>query len=545
MPDKEKSELEKAMQTAKKAAAGIPPEAMKAAAAAQQQAAEISPEAAQTAQEVQKVITVDAPESGDLVYTPEEFAAMLESFTQKSAETMQTLRTAFYSVIETLQPILSDDFAKALRASLSDIANSLLSVFDSAEWAEIESLFPGITTDDFFNAGEIIYNEYAAAEDETEAAGNDPKIDDFLAFFYALIDVKDFIPETLEAYKKESGADIEITFLQFVEPKDPVTGQPAESLFNRCRATAAEKRKEVPALLSIVPERYIMPNSIVSNAMTKGLVNAGRRQLDPSKGHKGKYFVYADISIDPNKYAVNGSFTRYDRRVLNGYCSLVAAGNTAFTAEMVFRAMNGLTGSEYVSPQQVAAVTKSLDKMRNIDIKIDATDEFKKRKIINPADNKAQVLFEAKCLEARIVTVKINGTERRGYQPLAKPVLYEYSERLNQVISVNSELLVIHDVEPGGKISKNRISNTDNLSLIREYLLQQIEIMKHNPKYNRTININTFYDETETNTSVSKYRTQARRQAAQCLDYWKAAAYIRDYSFAKKGKAIDGIKIIL
>ena len=419
-----------------------------------------------------------------------------------------------------------------------ELNNTFIHVLDNVEktdeWKQLKAIFPDIKEDDLFDAV-VIYG----AKYDPEGT---PTAEAYLNLFSDLSVLLPYIPDVLEAYKKITGLE-EITFLQFMDPVDPVTGEPAESLFNKClRQAEGTKTTSLQTLKSIKPENYIIPNSIVNNMMVKGLVNAGPQILDPSRNHKESYHVYAAITLDPNQYAVDGTFTKYDRRVSNGYCSLMEAGNKAFTSEMVYRAMNGLSNSEKVTPQQAAAVTRSINKQRKIDISIDATEEFKKRKIIDP-NSEEKVILTDYCLNAKIITVMVGGKKKSAYMPTGKPILYDYSEKLNQIISVDSNLLAIKD-ETGG-----RISNTDNFAAIREYLLQRIEQMKsekrRGKKVNNVIKIDTFYEETETNTSASKYKTRSREQAKQCLDYWKRCEYIKDYEFTKKGKTIYSVKITL
>ena len=436
-------------------------------------------------------------------------------------------------VLQNPEPLQKDpDILEILEEELKFenkiLSNFVTRVFKSDEWIQLVHLFPGTSENDFFTAADIFYQENHGEEKLS-----------YSDFFNLIKNALPYIPDVLDACRKETGLQ-EITFVQFIQNEDPATGKPAESLYEKCL------RRNPPVLKSIIPDQYKIANSLICNSMTaKDFVNGGLLSLDPSKGHSGKYHIYAAITLDPNKYAVDGTFTKYDRRVFNGYCTLIEAGNPVFTAEMVYRAMNGLSNSEFVSPNQIAAVTKSLNKQRDIDIKIDATEEFKKRGLIED-NSKTTAVFEAKCLESRKVIVKVAGREKTAYQILSKPVLYEYSEKLNQIISIPSELLTVKD-ETGG-----RISNTDNFTAIREYLLMRIEEKRNAGKYGNkpavTIDINTFYSETDTNTATTKATTKAREQARLCLEYWKSISYISRYEFVKqnpKSKNSSVTKIII
>ena len=290
-----------------------------------------------------------------------------------------------------------------------------------------------------------------------------------------------------------------------------------------------DPEETMPVLRAARPELYLIANSLINNSMTSGLVNAGNIALDPSRRGKGAYHVYATITLDPESYRLSKPFTSYDRRVFNGYCSLAAAGNTAFTAEMVFRAMNGLTGSENVSPQQIAAVTRSLEKQKDINVEIDATEEFRKRKIIGQKDTR---YFGGRMLAVRLEYGIVGGQVKRVYHLTEEPILYEYARLLGQIISVPTKMLAVKDESSG------RVSSTDSFSEVREYLLHRIgeqkSLSKRGGGRELTINIQTFYSEIGVDTSRTKNTNKARKQAAQCLDYWKSEKYISEYKFVQK-----------
>ena len=107
---------------------------------------------------------------------------------------------------------------------------------------------------------------------------------------------------------------------------------------------------------------------------------------------------------------------------------------------MVYRAMNGLIGREYVGPQALESVEKSLDKSRYIQATIDYTEEAK---LYNRDIEKT--VYQGYLLAAEKVTVKLNGTEQEGYRLLRKPILYEYAQVSGQVITVPATLLQTKD----------------------------------------------------------------------------------------------------
>lgn len=385
------------------------------------------------------------------------------------------------------------------------------------------------------NAAKLITLKEAAEAIEKQQA-------EFLARIFAYaeehkLDLKDLAAEQgIDCFRGDA-----VKMQEFLEIVDPVTDKP----FKDFSLEELNKKPTPLVLRAIRPSFYVSPNTIVSNSLKELAESGEKTKLSASK----KYNVYATVTIDPNQYAVNGKLTKYDRRVFNGICSLWESGNSAFTPEMIYRAMNGLQNSESVSPQSCAAITKSIRKLRKIDIEIDATEEFRKRKIIN--EDETISLFDY-CIDISGCVFKKNSTDTfAGFQIGREPVLLTYAKKLNQVVSIPAKVMEVKRTEITNgtlEIMESSPQNSDKFATVREYLAMRIEQMKselkRKKKYNGTIRIDTFYQETDTNTENRKYTTQARKHAETCLNYWKAIGYIKNYEFTR-GKAITGITIYL
>ena len=199
--------------------------------------------------------------------------------------------------------------------------------------------------------------------------------------------------------------------------------------------------------------------------------------------------------------------------------------------------MNGLTETEYIQPEALIKIKESIDKSRYIKTVIDYTDEAK---LYNQKIEKT--LYEGYLLAAEKIIVKSGGVEQEGYILLRKPILYEYAQISRQIISVPINLLN----------TKDTVYSTDEVIVIRGYLLRQIEWMK-NEKSNRNTNITYqgVYEELEVtrdfynDTPYKKKTAKVRGHVKSILESWQTQNYINNFEEYKNGKQIAGVKIYL
>lgn len=290
------------------------------------------------------------------------------------------------------------------------------------------------------------------------------------------------------------------------------------------------------SLDTIIPKKYVIPNNKLANRLTKEDVDIDARDMKlPLVMNKKKeivtkvYLLYDDENI--TIYGEGKNFTPYDRSVLNAVCSIFEAGNANFTASQVYRCMNGLNGTEKVSPQSVGAVTRSLDKMRGTFMIIDCSDEasaYKKSANFKP-------LLKDYILSAKKVTLTLGNNEVIGYTLNNKPILYEYAQFTNQVLSVPSKLLNTKDV----------LRCTPEVIIIRDYLIKRIEEMK-NPKnsLSNKILFSTMFEVIGQPEPTKKKALKIRETVEKILGNYKKEKYIRNFKFSKKFKTFYHVEIV-
>jgi hypothetical protein len=147
--------------------------------------------------------------------------------------------------------------------------------------------------------------------------------------------------------------------------------------------------------------------------------------------------------------------------------------------------------------------------------------------------------YQGYLLAANKITVKTSGQEHEAYKLLDKPILYEYAQISGQIITVPTKLLQ----------TKEAVRNTDEVIIIRGYLLRQIEWIK-NEKTNRSENITyrSIYEELEifkSNLDEKAYENKTRKirsHVKSILDEWQEQGYIKSHEEYKEG-TVKGIKI--
>lgn len=306
--------------------------------------------------------------------------------------------------------------------------------------------------------------------------------------------------------------------------------------------------RDLQSIISILPSQYVMPNTALAEAITQDKLDAGefamvvrepKRKTDTPLVTKAIFTFGGD---GDNKATITGrqKYTPYDRAVYSGIISLYEADNTLFTPAMVYRAMNGLSESEYVNPGTLEKVAKSIEKSRKSMLTIDYTDEASQ--YISNLEERGEdfkTTYEGNLLAADKITVKNNGVEQTAYRILRKPILYEYAQTVNQVISVPIRLLQ----------TKGGVRSTEEVIVLREYLLRKIENYKRR-RHSGSFSISYFdiYDlfgvSPETHKNIKDKCKKIRSHTEAILGEWVRQEYILRFESRRDGsRAISTVEI--
>ncbi len=320
---------------------------------------------------------------------------------------------------------------------------------------------------------------------------------------------------------------------------------------------SAPDAAHIPQLKSTLSRTHIIPNNKLTNTLTKIPQSPIEIVLDVAgRGAKNKVTTTCILSYDGDNVKISGKqpFTEFDRNVYNAVVSLYVAGNTVVTPAMVYRAMTGMSDTEYVSPKQIDSVTHSLDKMRFLRARIDCSEEFKMRQIAVNGKRIAGLGYDDNLLHLSVKWVKTGGVTISAYEILSPPILYQYSNAVKQILRVPSTLLDVKELDSTGNITDCSLANTESRIQIKGYLLRRIEGMKANNGLNNPVVALSDYErDGETHRglySIAGTPTPSRTESARIradvermLSYWQAVNHISGYEIIKEVRKITGYKI--
>ncbi len=321
------------------------------------------------------------------------------------------------------------------------------------------------------------------------------------------------------------------------------------------RENPTDAKEIIERLQSKPPENLVIANNKLANTITKPVLDIGEIVLEVSKkGAKKLIETTCILSYEGENIKLTGrqQFTEYDRNVYNAVVSLYVYGDPSHivTAAMVYRAMTGLTDTEKPTAGQLAAVTRSLDKMRFIRARINCTAEMQARNITLNSKQINNGEIDTYLLTAEVMNVKAGGQTVRAYHIIKSPILYEYSAAVKQVLTVPTPMLDIKELNQDGSTGA-RLPNTETRILIKGYLIRRVEGMKGKNKLcNNVISLYDYERDGETHQGLysiagkpdadRKEMQRIRDDTEKILAYWAAAGFIKSFEAKTERKKITG-----
>ena len=316
-------------------------------------------------------------------------------------------------------------------------------------------------------------------------------------------------------------------------------------------------------LKSKFPEKMVIPNNKLANTITteQSLFDAAGSAIIVSGERSEKQITTTCVLVyegDNVKLSGRQPFTEYDRNVYNAVASLYVYGDSShvFTPAMIYRAMTGAKEFDHPSPGQLAAITRSLDKMRFIRARIDCTAELKSRRIRLDSKQINGGEIDTYLLTAEAVKVKAGPHTITAYRIIKAPILYEYAAAVKQVLNIPASRLDIKELDSAGNITERSLANTESRILVKGYLIRRIEGMKgDNSLENSIISLYDYekggkqrqglYSIAGKPNATRIEMQRIRDDAEKMLSYWKATGYISDFEAVKTKTKITGYRILI
>lgn len=253
--------------------------------------------------------------------------------------------------------------------------------------------------------------------------------------------------------------------------------------------------------------------------------------------------------------------TQFDCDVLDAVYTIIAQSRTTrsqyiiFTLEQVVHVLYGKLDGD-VTPQQLADVEASLDKLSAIRITIDCTDELVARRIAtkgHPTVFTDYLLPVKKYKESDMVASRNGRPARVAYQLYSTPITYMYAEIIGQIARVPAR-----QFEAGGQ----KMSDTKEMLTIKRYLFRRVAIMSNT--HNRAVSRRIAYEWWDgdrrkgmyehlgyspemysTESQWRKKRSNIHKAVCSVLDWMVKDGTIAGYEVVHAGRKITGVDIIL
>lgn len=264
---------------------------------------------------------------------------------------------------------------------------------------------------------------------------------------------------------------------------------------------------------------------------------------------KKNIFITIDFDIDENLRLTNPDITQYDLAVMDSVYTLLTHNIIEFTPEMLSRVMSGNINQD-VTSHKIKTIEKSLKKLSLIKIDIDCSKEYQARNKIDKTDTAILSSYLLPLNKIKIYAATKN-VKMIGYKVIEKPAFYKYAETVGQILTVPISILN----------TSQRLSDTEEVIIIKRALIKRIEVMKNKKnkmnsnvisyewydtkkrEYKGFLNYLGFYKENYSN--WRKKKSNIHNAIVKILEEFTKDNYIAGFEVLQKKSKINGIKILL
>ena len=243
---------------------------------------------------------------------------------------------------------------------------------------------------------------------------------------------------------------------------------------------------------------------------------------------------YVLVDLDINAISTTDNITEFDGMVLNAIYSILETGQTVFTAKQVaYIVYRGGNSASSVSPKQVGAITKSIEKMRLIDLTVNWEQHAHLKKLPENITGYKETGYLLPVKRHEFIS---SGQKVKGYQLIDAPPLYSYSKAVGQINTAPMQALDI----PGLRMD-------DEKATMREYMLTQIGHMKHNKRFSKNMTLEAIMRSAgiEIDELPKDKKSNKTKHIETMLQRFREIGYIKNYDIVKKGRSLHAVKIIL
>lgn len=283
-------------------------------------------------------------------------------------------------------------------------------------------------------------------------------------------------------------------------------------------------------------QKAVMINTKLNNVLQKENANdlfgaSFSVNNAPKRSNKvNEQKMMCTVQLEQDDIQLSREIDAYDRAIQDAVCSILENGNRYFTSEQLARAFVGTDNSvRGISKKRMDKIHETIEKLANIRAVIIYT-------------NKKGRKFEVKNYLLPIKSFRKMTSDTYIYKLLDEPAIYSYAKSKRQLITIPAEIMNV----------QLSIKDTDDIVLIKRYLLRRIEMMKNKNNHisNYCISYDSILNELGVNdrvANVAKKKVYVRRAVNELLQFYVDKGYIDGFEEYRKDKSkqINGIKIII
>lgn len=299
--------------------------------------------------------------------------------------------------------------------------------------------------------------------------------------------------------------------------------------FSAFRDWLKQRQKEIdeaPVAITKRIERYVMTIDHISKGLRNGEIDSTKKHSVKTSTKKYQAIVSIQFLNLPN-VQTSEKFNFYEWQIHNAIVSL-AKQNQFITDYMIYEviACTYFNKADANPPEETKKrIREAARKILNCNIIINRENDV-------PLKNEHDDIkvYEGRLIAGDIVTRKINGREVEGYLITRNSLAYAYASSKSHVVEVEM------------KYMKTKVRYSIETSIMKEYLIYRIELMKNtnNKIKSRDILYTSIFENIEftqkTAGGIANKKSKLKGSAAKMLEELKDMDYIKGYDVQKKDR---------
>lgn len=282
---------------------------------------------------------------------------------------------------------------------------------------------------------------------------------------------------------------------------------------------------------------YIYPNDKTANSLQKLSIDGEVQSLIEIKDAKSYITLDFDNAArftDLDKK--NIQFSEFDQQIQEAVVSLRLAGNECISDYMIYKTLTQSAGHT-TPPKWAQSIQESMHKFSSVYITVRFDEIIKYYPDLRNMNSGEEFADQSGIVKTKLLMFSEiqrktkNGSKVFVYKILEDPILYTLANMKRQVGSI-----------PIKALENEKLKNTPENTVLKNYLLKRIDQMKHG-KLSNDILFETIYK--KTNRQTKKEQRTIRDNVDMMLLQFKADGIITSYEIINAGRKPIKINIIL